>query len=611
MSASHTRKAGTRALAPVPPPPAPVDSRYLYRIINTVSSTLDLDRVLRAIVDLVTEAIDCHACFIYFLDPEDGALILRAVSDPYRALVGKLRLEPGEGLAGWVVQHRQPVFLSENALSDPRVKVVPEAEEEKYQSLVAVPLAGKAGDVIGVIALQAVAPKEFTQEHTDFLVHSASLVAGAIENARLFEATRHRLALVEGMADIARVVSAASGRDELLPAVSRRAHRLLGTDACQLHVLAPDRKRLLPSAAWPPGSLPQHTITVEDLGVELALASRKAAEASSSRRLATALWGPDVEGTALALPLVAADELMGFLSLRVRTSRRLGSEERDIAASIADQTAVALKKLELIDRLTERNAIKDFLEDLAHGAASPGELEGRARALGVKLGEPHLVLQATPRAGEAKRSWNEVAGALESAAGRAFPGSLFDRRDAAVRGLVRLGGTAAGPAVERLRELHASLNAKHPLAIGLSNPCAGAAAFRPAFEEAEHAVLAASVVNPEPGVVSFDDLGAYKYLLRVAQDGRGRDRRGEALKKLVEYDERHRSQLLLTLEEFLQRRGNIAAAAQTLYVHPNTLRQRLRRIQDLTGLDVANEDWLVIEIELKLLRLEAALGRHG
>ena len=43
-------------------------------------------------------------------------------------------------------------------------------------------------------------------------------------------------------------------------------------------------------------------------------------------------------------------------------------------------------------------------------------------------------------------------------------------------------------------------------------------------------------------------------------------------------------------------------------MHPNTLRQRLRRIQDLTGLDVADEDWLMIEIELKLLRLEQALG---
>ncbi|HEV8156097.1 MAG TPA: helix-turn-helix domain-containing protein, partial [Gaiellales bacterium] len=127
--------------------------------------------------------------------------------------------------------------------------------------------------------------------------------------------------------------------------------------------------------------------------------------------------------------------------------------------------------------------------------------------------------------------------------------------------------------------------------------------------EADHAVAAASVVSSEPGVVGFDDLGAYKYLLKVSQDGRVRDRRGEALQQLADYDRRHRSQLLPTLEEYLRRRGNIAAAAATLYVHPNTLRQRLRRIQDLTGLDVAREDWLMIEIELKLHRLDEALGR--
>ena len=90
MSVSHTSRAGD------PAPSRTVESRYLYQIINTVSSSLDLDRVLRAIVDLVSEAIDCHACWIYFVDPDDGSLLLRAVSDPYGALVGKLRFESGD-----------------------------------------------------------------------------------------------------------------------------------------------------------------------------------------------------------------------------------------------------------------------------------------------------------------------------------------------------------------------------------------------------------------------------------------------------------------------------------------------------------------------------------
>jgi GAF domain-containing protein len=601
MSVSHTSRAGD------PAAPRTVESRYLYQIINTVSSSLDLDRVLRAIVDLVSEAIDCHACWIYFVDPDDGSLLLRAVSDPYSALVGKLRFESGEGLAGWVAAHNESVFIPENALDDPRVKVVPEAEEEKYQSLCAAPLTAKSGQVIGVISLHVEAPREFTRADSEFVVHAATLVAGAIENARLYQDTRRRLALVEGLSDLARAVSSASTLEGLLPAVARHAQRLLEASCCYVLIADDEGGRLLPGAVWPADAAAPRSLNSNELGIELALSAR-AGTAEAGRRMAAALWGPDVEGRALVVPMVAADELVGALALRLPGERRIDAEQREIAGSIANQAAVAIKKVQLIDRLTERNAIKDLLEDLSHGTATPGELEQRAKSLGCDLSTAHLVLQAAPRPGPSESSWESVAESLELAASRAFPGSLFDRRDAAVRGLIRLNGNDEA-AAERLREIHRKLTPKHPLAIGLSNRCQGAAAFRTGFGEAEHAVVAASVVSSEPGVIAFDDLGAYKYLLKVSQDGRVRDRRGEALQRLAEYDERHRSQLLLTLEEYLRRRGNIAAAATTLYVHPNTLRQRLRRIQDLTGLDVAREDWLMIEIELKLLRLERALGR--
>jgi GAF domain-containing protein len=601
MSVSHTSTVSNELGAV-----REVESRYLYQIINTVSSTLDLDRVLRAIVDLVSEAIDCHACWIYFVDPDDDGLVLRAVSDPYSALAGRLRFEPGEGLAGWVAEHNQAVFIPENAPGDPRAKVVPEAEEEKYQSLCAAPLQAKAGHVIGVIALHAEAPREFTRADSDFLVHAATLVAGAIENARLYEDTRRRLSMVEGLSDLARALSAASTLESLLPAVARRGQRLLEASCCDVLVADADGHTLTPGAAWPEQRPAPRSLNVNELGLELALSARGGAE--SSRRLAVALWG-DESDSAVVVPMVAADELVGVLALRYAGDRRIDAEQREIATSVANQAAVAIKKVQLIDRLTERNAIKDLLEDLSRGSATPLELEERAAALGSDLAMPHLVLQAVPRPGPAEAGWESVAESLEHAAARAFPGSLFDRRDAALRGLIRLPTGGEATVAERLREIHTRLTPKHPFAIGLSNRCDGPGSYPNGFSEADHAVAAASVVSSEPGVVGFDDLGAYKYLLQVSQEGRVRDRRGEALQQLADYDRRHRSQLLPTLEEYLRRRGNIAAAASTLYVHPNTLRQRLRRIHDLTGLDVAREDWLMIEIELKLHRLDEALGR--
>jgi DNA-binding PucR family transcriptional regulator len=86
------------------------------------------------------------------------------------------------------------------------------------------------------------------------------------------------------------------------------------------------------------------------------------------------------------------------------------------------------------------------------------------------------------------------------------------------------------------------------------------------------------------------------------------DRHRAALRRLRAYDARHRAELTRTLEELLTRRGHMGATAAALYVHPNTLRQRLTRIATVSGLDVRTEDWLTLEIALRLLRLEDALA---
>ena len=162
-------------------------------------------------------------------------------------------------------------------------------------------------------------------------------------------------------------------------------------------------------------------------------------------------------------------------------------------------------------------------------------------------------------------------------------------------------GPDGATTIERLRHALGAL----PLVVGVSNPGTGADGAAAALAEARQAARAAPVVTDRPGVVTFDGLGPYKYLLRVQADEGVRDRHADALRRLVEYDRRRQAELCRTLEEYLARRGNISATAQALYVHPNTLRQRLRRIEEITGLDVREGEWLMIEIALKLLRLEA------
>jgi DNA-binding PucR family transcriptional regulator len=175
-----------------------------------------------------------------------------------------------------------------------------------------------------------------------------------------------------------------------------------------------------------------------------------------------------------------------------------------------------------------------------------------------------------------------------------------------LRALVPLGASGADRPLEDLRRIHADFGSD--AAIGVSSLCVGTEALGDGFEEARHALLAAALMRKDSGVLSYDELGAYKYLLRIAMESGARDATIDAVAKLAEYDRDRGAALLATLEEFLGRRGNISATSDALFVHPNTLRQRLRRIADLTGIDLRRDDWLMVEIAVKLVRLRSALG---
>jgi GAF domain-containing protein len=541
------------------------ESRVLYRIISTVASSLDLEEVLGAVVRLLSDASGVHACFVYLLDTKGDALVLRAASEPYTHLVGEIKLERGEGLAWWAAERKEPAFIRDNALEDPRNKFVPELDEERFQSLVSVPIFARGGAVIGVITLHTEAPREFTKEEVEFLVSSASLVAGAIENARLYDETRKRIEELEHLTELGETISRAETLAELLPAVTARGLQLLRAERCHVYLLDHESEELRLRASTPEGTATRETISLGELAPELRKGRR----------------------SRVAQPLVANDELLGLLVAE-------GTTALDLAGALANQTAVAIKKIELIEHLTEKNLIKDFFEELVRGAG-PGVLDVRAARLGCNLDERQLVLVAAP-----------PSDALERVLDSAGAGSLLDRRQDSIRALVRIPADGELKLLERLRARHAEL--EEPVAVGISNPCKGAASFAAGFQEAEHALVGTSVLGAEPSLMTYDELGPYKYLLRMSIDSGARDSHRKAIRRLADYDEQRSTFLLRTLEEFLRRRGNISATAEALYVHPNTLRQRLRRIQELSGVDLRKDDWLMLEIALKLVRLEGAVG---
>ena len=110
-----------------------------------------LHEVLARVVDFASALVKCDSCLIYVL--EGAELLLRASKNPHPDVVDRLKLQVGEGITGWVAEHREPVAVSKNAAKDPRFQFFHELPEDTYEAFLSVPLMSR-GRVVGVINLQ-------------------------------------------------------------------------------------------------------------------------------------------------------------------------------------------------------------------------------------------------------------------------------------------------------------------------------------------------------------------------------------------------------------------------------------------------------------------------
>jgi GAF domain-containing protein len=564
------------------------ENETLYAVIKTVSSSLALDRVLGGIVEIATGATDCHACFIYFV--EHDRLVLRAASPRYSNLVGKLGWSLDEGLTGWVARTKTPEFIRERALEDPRMKYVPELDEERFQSMVAVPILSRDGAVIGVVVLHTEAPREFDDDALNFLVHTASLVGGAIENAQLYEEARQRVEALTTLTQLSQSLAAATLRGDLYEAVVHGARQLLGADSCQIWRLEPEEDELVLAGSDPP--------EIQDGP------GRAALLLDLMRRGARRI---DDSGLLLA-PLVAGDEQLGILSC-VKRGREFAPDAAELLVAVANQAAVGLKKAELIERLTAENIVKDMFDALAAGAVKTGET--KAVDARCDLNRPHVFIHAERAPGRSDDlPWPEVAAHAQARLGRLYPRAFFDARHDGLRALVPL-ATDEPTATEELWRACDQLAREEGLEVGLSEVDRGAASAKRRMREAADAASIGRSLSAEGGAVSYQQLGAYRYLVHLELDEAPNDRYGQAVAELIDYDARRSAQLVETLERFLGARCSVAASARDLYIHPNTVRQRLDRIERVTGLDLREEDLLSLELALKVARLHRARAGAG
>jgi signal transduction protein with GAF and PtsI domain len=158
------------------------DIDVLHEIGSRIAAADPLHEVLSRVVQFVSSLVHCDSCFVYVLD--EDALVLRASKTPHPDVVDRLKLRLGEGITGWVAEHRQPVAVSSHAFEDPRFQRFNELPEDRYEAFLSVPVLSR-GKLVGVINLQHRQPHEHSRREVQLISMIGFLVGAEIEMARL------------------------------------------------------------------------------------------------------------------------------------------------------------------------------------------------------------------------------------------------------------------------------------------------------------------------------------------------------------------------------------------------------------------------------------------
>jgi signal transduction histidine kinase len=296
---------------------------FLAEVAHLAATARTWDDLMGTVIDRARAAARADVCSFYLTDRDGSGLTLAATDGLDQDAVGVARLEMGQGITGIAAQS-QTTVTSPDVSTDPRFAWIRGVDQARFTSMCSVPLAWDR-EVIGVLNVQTVEPREFSEVDIGFLETLAGLLAGVVEKSRLHDEAQAQIeslrAIDEARASLVAVVTH-SLRTPL--AVVRAYVELLGGQAQSI----PDPKAALEAGAWEREALGQ--VDRIDQTVDSILESLRVLPATT------------VEMVPVDLAAVVAD---------VTTELRPMLRRHALTTDFGESSLMALASVEMLQRL--------------------------------------------------------------------------------------------------------------------------------------------------------------------------------------------------------------------------------------------------------------------
>ena len=153
----------------------------LNKIAARMSAAAPLHEVLGEVIEFVTAVVKCDSCMLYVF--ENKELVLRASNNPHPEVVDRLKMKVGQGITGWVAEHREPVVVTRRAYEDPRFKLFNELPEDHFESFPSRSPVVSGGRMVGVINVQNRDAHQHSKREIE-LIATLGFLVGADSNGR-------------------------------------------------------------------------------------------------------------------------------------------------------------------------------------------------------------------------------------------------------------------------------------------------------------------------------------------------------------------------------------------------------------------------------------------
>lgn len=566
---------------------------------TSVSEPHELDELLRLVGQRICELLSVSR-FSAYLRGDDGLFygqvgycLTADIDDEIKKLVSGTDRFTQE-----IVATRAPVLI-DDAPNDPRT-VQRTMRRWAVRAMLGVPLVF-SDQTIGIIYVDNESDEHvYTAEEIQVAQAFARVAALAVRQAWLYAQLSRRTMVIDRQRRLLEQVADAHKRltDAAIHGAGIPETLRVLADLVRKPVVFFTPEFTVAATAFPPGT--------EDPGMgrgdpeEMGRLFRRA-HSGGTATVMPAAPGAGLAYRQLVCPLMVDERSVGHLAVI-----EVGSAIRPLDVKVAEQGATVLALLVLAERRqmeAEGQAREDFLTDVLHGARDAAVLARRAPLFGIDLEQPHVVvrlaLEAEPGlGGSARRTLlaGRIAAALDHVGDTPGPGCATPLAVTVPGADVLLLTLPEGPDNQVLRDVR---QAVERVIEELSDeaPVRGAAVSRVLRDVADYprahrelrAVLeaTAAVAGGRRRVALASELGVMR-LIVAGTGGESRQFAEELLGPLLRYDAETQSELLPTLRCYLDSGAQVRATARALSVHENTVRYRLMRIVEVSGIDPAD-----------------------